>query len=575
MSEAPQDSSVLDEPATDAGSTPPKAKAKAVPVARAVKTAPPAAEPPLVAPPASPAPPPPSAPPKKGDAAPPDAEAELAAGDEAAPAKVGAAMSSWLLSLAVHLGLLLLLALWYLPALPEALDALLIAEPSDQVEDFEDVPEISFDQMELEEPMDFELQPDTDVIAEQVDFAIADDASEAPSYTELSALALTTAPPVTPTDLKGFDGSGTSGRGRAARTAVVGRNGGTQSSEEAVGRALRWLQRHQNPDGSWSLVHNRGDCNGRCGNPSNLSERPSGFADSLRSGTGLALLPYLGAGQTHKQGNYRKTVKRGLDALVRLGQIEKKAPGVSWREAKGGAGNMYAHGIAAIALTEAYGMTRDPALKAPAQAAVDYIVYAQGADGGWRYAPKQLGDTSVTGWQIMALKSAHLSELNVPPGTAKGAMKFLDLVQKQNGAGYAYTAEGNPRPTLNAVGLLCRMYLGWGAEKKPLINGVADLAKRGPSENDYYRNYYAAQVIFQHTGGRGRLWREFNRDLRDQLIAQQVKKGHAEGSWYVEGVHNDRGGRIYMTSLATMCLEVYYRYMPIYQAEAVSSEFPQ
>ena len=35
--------------------------------------------------------------------------------------------------------------------------------------------------------------------------------------------------------------------------------------------------------------------------------------------------------------------------------------------------------------------------------------------GGWRYDPRKPGDTSVTGWQVMALKSGQMADLNVSP----------------------------------------------------------------------------------------------------------------------------------------------------------------
>lgn len=481
---------------------------------------------------------------------------------------------SWLTSLAVHLVIILVLALWSLPQLPEITTALL-ASPTEDFEDFEDIPEMQLDKLDLEEPVDFEIQPETETLSEDVSFSSFQDAAAAPSFTQLSDVALTSALPTDPTDLQGFDGTGTTGRGKMARTAMSRKFGGSMASEEAVENALNWLVEHQNPDGTWSLVHNRHKCDGRCGNPSSLAEKPEGYVNTLKSGTGLALLPFLGAGQTHKQGRYRRAVDKGLKALVAMGEAEKDRPGASWADS----GNMYAHGIAAIALTEAYGMTRDSKLRVPAQAAVDYIVGAQDPrGGGWRYRYQQVGDTSVTGWQIMALKSAYLAGLSVPKPTIAKASGYMDLVQEQSGARYVYVAENNggrPRPkrSIDAVGLLCRMYLGWTKSQPALEEGVSLLCKAGPSENDYYYNYYAAQVIFQHTGGAGLKWREWNRELRDQLIAQQSQEGHEKGSWYVKGPHSERGGRLYMTSLATMSLEVYYRYMPIYQSDAVDREF--
>lgn len=569
MANPPENTTGADKPAASdppaVGDTPPAGQA-ARPVARPVAVA--KAKPPESPPPAAP---PAAASPTQG----PTEAPAIDAADESRTARLVAESPSWLTSLAIHFVAILILALWSLPQLPEVTANLLLSEPSDTLDELEEVPDVLLDPVELEtEPIEFEMQPETEVLSEEVSFSTFDDATAAPSFTSLSELALTTAPPSNPTDAPGFDGTGTTGRGKMARQAMVRKHGGSQASETAVTNALNWLAEHQNPDGTWSLIHNVGKCNGRCPDPASLGANPNAFVDSLKSGTGLALLPYLGAGQTHKQGVHRRTVQKGLAALVKLGEAEKDRPGASWRDS----GNMYAHGIAAIALTEAYGMTKDSSLRGPAQAAVDYIVYAQYPDGGWRYSPRgERGDTSVTGWQIMALKSAYLAELSVPPATVARAAKFLDTVERDAGARYVYVYDEldprKPTTTLSSVGLLCRMYIGWKRDNEALKSGVAMLAKSGPSKNNYYYNYYASQVLFQYTGGQGKTWRDWNRALRQQLVDQQDLAGHTKGSWFDKGGHGERGGRIYTTSLATMCLEIYYRYMPIYQTDAVDREF--
>ena len=233
---------------------------------------------------------------------------------------------------------------------------------------------------------------------------------------------------------------------------------------------------------------------------------------------------------------------------------------------------MYSHGLAAITLCEAYAMTNDRDLMMPAQAALNFIVYAQDPiGGGWRYSPRTPGDTSVVGWQVMALKSGHLAYLNVPKGTVLGAIKFLDTVQMNSGAYYGYTTPAK-RSTTTAVGLLCRMYLGWKREHGALQEGVEYLAQTGPDPHNMYYNYYATQVMRQVGGER---WDEWNSKMRDPLVAAQEKAGPAQGSWFFAGGHGaDRGGRLYNTSLSTMILEVYYRHMPIYQDQATTEDFP-
>ena len=153
-------------------------------------------------------------------------------------------------------------------------------------------------------------------------------------------------------------------------------------------------------------------------------------------------------------------------------------------------------------------MTRDETLRPPAQQSIDFICYAQDTvGGGWRYQPRTPGDTSVVGWQIMALKSGHMAYLRVPSITVRRAYDFLDSVEADSGAQYGYTSPAEGRAATTAIGLLCRMYLGWKQDEPALIRGVQWLGNRGPSTTDMYYNYYATQVM-RHYGGE--YWEQWN-----------------------------------------------------------------
>jgi hypothetical protein len=222
-----------------------------------------------------------------------------------------------------------------------------------------------------------------------------------------------------------------------------------------------------------------------------------------------------------------------------------------------------------MALCEAYAMTHDSNLRDLAQRALDFIVYAQHKPGGgWRYAPGQPGDTTVTGWQIQALKSGRLAGLDVPSLTLADAQRFLDSVQSKSGAMYGYR-DTKAEPTTTAVGLLCRMFGGWRRDHSALARGVEFLGQTGPSKDNLYYNYYATQVLF-HYGGYP--WERWNAVLRDYLITTQARDGHESGSWHFSGGHAESGGRLYNTAMAVMTLEVYYRYLPLYQSERVTDD---
>jgi hypothetical protein len=342
---------------------------------------------------------------------------------------------------------------------------------------------------------------------------------------------------------------------------MVRANGGNDASEAAVAAALQWFANHQLPDGGWNFDHRMGQCNGRC-------SQPGGLTTGRNGATAMALLPFLGAGQTHMEGKYKKNVEYGLMYLMRSMKVEGGHGALSEP-----GGSLYSHGLASIVLCEAYAMTQDRKLMGPAQLALNHIVFAQDpVGGGWRYTPKQPGDTSVVGWQLMALKSGHMAYLNVPPNTIKGAMMFLDSVQSDSGARYGYTGPGAGQAT-TAVGLLCRMYLGWKHDHPALERGVQNMSAQGPSKTaNMYYNYYATQVMRHYEG---EVWDKWNTEMRDWLVSTQAKEGHERGSWHMDGDHGaERGGRLYCTSMATMILEVYYRHMPIYGKQAAEEDFP-
>lgn len=347
------------------------------------------------------------------------------------------------------------------------------------------------------------------------------------------------------------------GRKSATRMQLVKARGGTAQSEAAVAAGLKWLARHQERQGSWSFDHDHADgCD--CTQIGNLDK-------CRNAATGLALLAFLGAGHTTLDGEYQAEVKRGL-AFLRKSYV-KTDEGLDFRGQVFGNEGMYTHAIATIALCEAFAMTRDKELRETCEGAIDFIVNSQDKKGGgWRYFPKMPGDTSVVAWQVMAIKSAQASRILVPKPCSEGAKKFMRSVSSNNAANYSYMPGRNRsgEKTMTAAGLLCRIYLDGQTARGAIKNGSAFLAKHGPDPGNIYYNYYATQVM-HHWGGED--WDKWNVVMREMLINSQIKSGHAAGSWDVRDEHGSSGGRLYMTALAVMTLEVYYRYLPLYEKD--------
>jgi len=479
------------------------------------------------------------------------------------------AMPSWLISLVVHFIMFLVLVYWFLPPSGKQDRTLTINDTSD-AEEIEELVMEEFEPIE-EQTLEFDKPPEQmedAVISEEDIVSDFQDDMAATMQIDLADFAEETAPfSDLMSEMSGIDGNATSGRGKASRSQLVREGGGNAASEKAVVYGIKWITDHQLKDGSWNFDHRKGAKTPK-------SEDWGEMDEAKRGATAMALLPYLGSGITHKEGKYKDNVRRGLTALVNM--IQVRGDTGSFHES---GGRMYSHGLASIALCEAYAMTQDPGLMQPAQYSLNYIMSAQDpVNGGWRYVPRDpKGDTSVVGWQVMALKSGHMGYLDVRKNSIAGAVKFLDTVQTDGGAGYRYTYD-NPsaKPSMTSVGLLCRMYLGWKRENPALAKGVKALAKKGPETNkgkaNMYYNYYATQVMRQYGGEE---WETWNKKMRDFLIQTQVPQDKNEaGSWHFDGPHTEKGGRLYNTSLSLLTLEVYYRHLPIYKQAASEEEFP-
>ncbi len=351
-----------------------------------------------------------------------------------------------------------------------------------------------------------------------------------------------------------------SGRSEATRAQLVRREGGTPASERAVAEGLFWLSRHQRDDGGWSLDIS-GECRRNPGCPEDV------HAESDTAATGLALLPFLGSGYMHTQpGKYQATVQKGLDWLLANQQKtgELYLGGLIHSQ-------MYSHAIASMALCEAYGLSKDPRLKDPAQMAIVFIAQSQNKeDGGWRYFPGAPGDTSVLGWQLFALRSARLAGLEVPKSVIKGCSYYLDLVATDGlRTRYSYMPGRSDSATMSAEALLCRQYLGWLRESPAMVRGAAvvwDELRESNDRNIYYW-YYATQMLHNM---QNKAWKQWNTRVRDGLVAMQITgDGCDRGSWSPLTPVPDRwglvGGRLFQTSLSVLTLEVYYRFLPLYR----------
>lgn len=449
----------------------------------------------------------------------------------------------WLLSAAIHLGVLILLAVWWSGQAVEAplvIDAAFAEDLGEQL---------------LAPTLDLDTPLEVDVTDQALSPALLPPVPE--------PLALPVVAPPSPAGLAPLsdtaaevNGRALSGREPGSREALLKAFGGTASTEKAVLAGLAWLARQQKSSGEWSL---RGPY------------KDGSSVENVEAATAMALLAFQGHGHTHRGGandKYARVVRRGKERLLR----SQDEDGGFFR-GRGYNHRFYTHAQCTIALCELYGMTRDKELRRPAQRAVDYLVRTQHPGGGWRYSPGQQGDLSVTGWVVMALQSARMGGIQVKSGVFERVESFLDSVSVSSGAAYAYIARAGASLPMTAEGLLCRQYLGWRRSDQRLQRGADTLIEnpvRWRSGRNIYYWYYATQVCHHMEG---QWWDAWNGQMRQVLPANQVSGGREQGSWDPVGDrYGNEAGRLYQTCLAIYCLEVYYRHLPIYRSGIVEGE---
>jgi hypothetical protein len=325
-------------------------------------------------------------------------------------------------------------------------------------------------------------------------------------------------------------------------------NGGKKESEEAVLRGLCWLVKTQNPDGSWG----------------------KGKGPVQAAMTGFSMLSFLGHGETPVSPEFGPAVQKALDWVLENGS---KSDGHLCMQPQFSQQGVYAHAIVAYALGEYYTMTRDQRVEGLLRRAVRYIVEGQGPDGGWMYSyDKTESDTSVSGWQIQALKAAHLSGLNIEGVDTALDKAMLDLkrVQGKNG-GFGYRNAAQEKYSLTGIGVLCTYF--WKQEKDKMVrDGVEYMmdhtkkdfpVKYDGEKADLYAWYYNTQACLM-VGGPA--WSTWNRLFQDEIVKHQS----ADGSWppmvgKAVGdlqIQPEGNGPLYRTNFCILMLEVYYRYMP-------------
>lgn len=297
-------------------------------------------------------------------------------------------------------------------------------------------------------------------------------------------------------------------------------------TKKAVDAALKYLAKEQAADGSWGNT----------------------------AITGFTLLAFMSNGHVPNQGDHGKVVAAGVRHLLASAREDGYIVG-----ARGG--NMYCHGMAALALTQVYGMTGDEDVKKVTKKAIDLIIKTQNNEGGWRYDPSPTGaDISVTIMQVMALRGAKDAGLQVPDKVMADSIKYINKCYDNRTGGYKYQPySAGPGYARTAAGV-CVLQLCGEYEAESIKKSVDYLERLGDDRGHYWYGHYYAAHAFNQVGGKQ--WEDYYKKMRDKLLAPNYQQ--ANGSWYDPRLEAAYGAP-YQTAIAVLILSVPTHYLPIYQ----------
>ena len=307
----------------------------------------------------------------------------------------------------------------------------------------------------------------------------------------------------------------------------------TEEAEKAINRGLKFLQATQNKDGSWAMDN----------------------GDYAIAGTSLGLMAFMVEGHFPGFGEYGAALDRAKDYLLKRSKDSPSgAMGVK----------MYEIGLFTIAMSELWGMTKDPAdnkeLQVALERAVQIILRSQSPLGGWRYAPRPDAgqDTSVTAMVFVSLASAREAGDLVPTETIDRLTNYLrDQAFDEQRGGFGYQGKGYTI-ACTAGGVYAAQLAGnreteWVQAAISSLENNPKIFSRKDNGHFYYSHYYAMQAMVQAGDEHYAKWYP---KIRDSLISLQ----QPNGSW-----QEKEQDYPHKTPMAIIILGTPNRYIPVYQ----------
>ncbi len=314
----------------------------------------------------------------------------------------------------------------------------------------------------------------------------------------------------------------------------------TPETLKAVVKGLDFLAAKQSDDGSW--VMGGGEA----------------YPVAMTALAGTAMLAH---GNSPTRGKYAKNIQSSIEYLVRCATPTGLLTGPS----QDGGQPMHGHGFALMFLACAYGMITKEALRLKVQAVVRKAVtltsQGQSLHGGWTYIPGAGDEGSVTVTQVQALRAAHNAGFLVPKAVIEEAVRYLERCRTpEGGIQYSLLARTGPRLPISAAAVATLYNAGQfdSTIATDCLKYVWDQfrATEGWDKGQghaFYAHLYAAQGFYM---AGDQYWDAYFPATRDQLLSMQSP----EGAWQGDGI-----GEVYGTSIATIILQLPYKYLPIFQ----------
>ncbi|MFZ4396401.1 MAG: prenyltransferase/squalene oxidase repeat-containing protein [Kiritimatiellia bacterium] len=317
-------------------------------------------------------------------------------------------------------------------------------------------------------------------------------------------------------------------------------------TDRAVLAALNWLQREQQADGSWK-----------------------GSQEIVTPTlTALALLAYLGHGETPRSAGYGTNISQAIHWLCENQDESGLFQGRDNRN--------YTHPIAALALTEAYGLTLDPRDQAVARKAIARIIKGQRPDGGFGFNLDKAArnDTVFMSWCAQALAAARMVKLDVP-GLERALDKTSYALRQKAGPNGDF-GESGPGWAGNVAAGIVGLQLSGASQVTETLKALNLLAALtfaqitedslpAPGTSHFQAAWYMTQSRFQAGEETFRSW---NKSLAFELTGSQNRQRNLLtkwvdlGHWQPTGTNVTKEAIIQDTCYGALMLEVYYRYLP-------------